>query len=166
MEKIIRQKPDDLVTVKEVANILHISPKTIYNKLSSGEFPLNPIRLPWNRRDIFFIRKEVDALADARICPTLGGLRRLLRFIPEPAEPILVAAYGVSVPLPKPLSSTSVSFREIDRYTLREWRNRFDVLWLGGGGAKFCLSDSSADLYAAAAFVCRLIAEGLREDHG
>jgi len=43
MEKVGPRKKLD--TVKELARTLKISPRTIYNKLSNGTFPIKPIRI-------------------------------------------------------------------------------------------------------------------------
>lgn len=57
MEMNKKEYHKELLTVKDLASILIISKRTIYNGVSNGTFPLRPIRigrrlLRWRRRDV------------------------------------------------------------------------------------------------------------------
>lgn len=166
MRKIISNSLDDLVTVKEVAHILKTSPKTVYNKLSRGEFPLNTVKLPWNRRDIFFLRREVEDLVDACLKPPPTRLVGLLRFIPGLEKRVLVAAVGVQAALLEKLENPLIVFKRIDRAKARGWERKYDLLWIGGKEPVLKPAKAGADNYAVAAVVGGLIAEILREESG
>ncbi len=163
MRKIAKDDTANIVTVKETAHILRISPKTIYNKLWKKRFPLRPFRLPWNKRDLFFHLSEVNAMAKMRAEPTRNNLHELLSFIPPPAEPVSVALYGS----PPDLDETAVSSRlltitPVRAAQLASWRKTFDLLWIKQNHPALCLADSSAERYAAAAFLSWLVAERKR----
>ena len=163
MKKIAKDDTVDVVTIKETAHILRISPKTIYNKLWKKRFPLRPFRLPWNKRDLYFHLSEVNAMAKMRAEPTRNNLHNLLCFIPPPAEPVSVALYGS----PPEADETTVGSRMLTITPVRadqlpSWRKTFDLLWIKRNHPALCLAGSSAECYAAAAFLSRLAAERKR----
>jgi excisionase family DNA binding protein len=57
MESTNKKGQKELLTVKDLAKLLVVSERTIYNKVSAGNFPIRPIRigrrlLRWRRHDI------------------------------------------------------------------------------------------------------------------
>jgi excisionase family DNA binding protein len=50
------EKPLTLITIQEVAQILHYSPKTIYKKAARGEIP----SIPLSRRKRLFSRQAIE----------------------------------------------------------------------------------------------------------
>lgn len=48
--------PTTLMTIEEVAKLLHYSPKTVYKKAAKGEIPSVPI----SRRKRLFSREVID----------------------------------------------------------------------------------------------------------
>lgn len=48
--------PTSLMTIEEVATLLHYSPKTVYKKAAKGEIPSVPI----TRRKRLFSREAID----------------------------------------------------------------------------------------------------------
>jgi hypothetical protein len=105
-----------------------INPKTIYNKLWKGEFPLVPVRVPWNRKGLFFRRKEVIEMAHSYAYPGTGALARLLASVPESLRPISVAVHG---PLPHSIGTArypQLNIQALASNTLPDWRSRYDLL--------------------------------------
>ena len=45
MDNILNETPKLLMTVKDLAELLSMSERTIYNKLSDGTWPIRPIRI-------------------------------------------------------------------------------------------------------------------------
>lgn len=163
MKNIIGCSDEELITVKETAHILRLSPKTVYNKLSRGEFPLHPFRLPWNNRDLFFLRREVIALANIRADPSRCRLHTLLAFIPEPAEPILVGVANSAMELPKTPRTSLVTFEQLQPSEVSDWREKYDLLFSQRRNPILYMSGSEEEYFTAAAFICGLIAENLRK---
>jgi len=63
MKKLQNENPEkELLTVKGVARRLIISKRTVYNKVSSGTFPIKPMRIG---RLLRFRSKDVDAYLDS-----------------------------------------------------------------------------------------------------
>jgi predicted DNA-binding transcriptional regulator AlpA len=156
-----RVRAEGFVSVKEAAHILRISPKTIYNKLWKREFPLEPIRLPWNRRDLFFDRGEVQSLLEGLLPRGGGSIARLLGRLRQPARPALAAVYGRMSVVPDRVCLPMLRLNNVEASGLRGWRRRFDLLLVRRRGTAIFLASDSVEHFRAAAFLAALMAVGL-----
>jgi len=161
-EKSEYQSAESLLSVKEAAYILRISPKTIYNRLWKGDFPLSPVRVPWNRRAIFFRRSEVIAMERMPTYQQKPTLSRLLDSIAEPVRPILVALCGTSPFAPREKRYPLLEFTVLDSSQLPGWSRKYDLLLVQRRRPAICLAAPTAEHFRAAALLGAVIAVEMR----
>lgn len=149
---------EGFVSIKEAAHILHISPKTVYNKLWRGEFPLKPFHLPWNKRDLFFDRGELLSMAAGKAHPEGSAVARLLESIRAPLRPVLVALHGSEFFEPCCKSCPMLSFVEVGASRLKGWWRRFDLLLVQQQRVTISLAAATAEHFRAAALLAAVVA--------
>lgn len=123
-----------------------------------GEFPLKPFHLPWNRRNLFFHRGELQSLARGFEHPGRSTVARLLESVRPPVRPVLVALHGSASFKPECESCPMLSFVDVGAGCLKGWWRRFDLLLVQRRRASIFLAAATAEHFRAAALLAAVVA--------
>ena len=156
----IEGKPqaERFLSVKETACLLRISPKTIYNRLWRGDFPLEPVQLPWDGRGLYFRTSDVVAMAATGRPPDASTIRRLLDSLPGPPRPVRVATMGVDDFRENHCGRPLIEFKRLEPGGLGGWAREHELLLFKRRRAVICLAADSAEHYRAASLLGAVVA--------
>ena len=157
-QKEVKPQAERFLSVKETACLLRISPKTIYNRLWRGDFPLEPVQLPWDRRGLYFRTSEVVAMAATGRPPKALLIRRLLDSLPGPPRPVRVATLGEASFREEHSGSPLLEFRRLEPGGVAGWERGHELLLINRRRAAICLAANDAEHYRAAALLGAVVA--------